>query len=93
MHDKYYHFSTYIALVLDLSVPVVVEDVVGNVVGDLGDGMELLDALLGVELLPKVGWMEKKETSSSCFVQSHEKRSRHAVVGLNSALQFCLRLV
>ena len=34
---------TYIALVLDLPVPVVVEDVVGNVVGDLGDVVEPLD--------------------------------------------------
>ena len=81
MHDKYYHFSTYIALVLDLSVPVVVEDVVGNVVGDLGDGMELLDALLGVGTLPKVGWIEEKKTRSPCFVQSHEKHSRRAVLG------------
>ena len=45
---------TYIALVLDPPVPVV-DDVVWNVVGDLGDGQELLDALLGVETLPKVG--------------------------------------
>ena len=52
-----------------------------SVVGDLGDVMELLDTLLGVEILPRVGWMEKKETSSSCFVPSHEKRSRRAVLG------------
>ena len=68
-------------IVLDLPVPVVDVDGVGNVVGDLGDVMELLDALLGVEILPIVGWMEKKETSSSCFVPSHEKRSRRAVLG------------
>ena len=67
---------TYIALVLDLPVPVVVDDVVGNVDGDLGDGLELLDALLDVETLPIVGWIEKKETISLCFVQSHEKPSR-----------------
>ena len=66
----------YIALVLDLPVPVVLDDIVGNVVGDLANVMELLDALLGVESLPIVGWIEKKETVSSCFVQSHEKRGR-----------------
>ena len=75
-YDNYMITLTYIALVLDLPVPVVVDDVVGNVVGDLGDVMELLDSLLGVESLPIVGWIEKKETISSCFVQSHEKRSR-----------------
>ena len=70
-----YNF-TYIALVLDPPVPVVVSDVVGNVLGDHGDGLELLDAVLGVETLTKVVWIEKKETISSCFVLSHEKRSR-----------------
>ena len=49
MHDKYNHFETYIALVLDLPVPV--DDGVGNV-GDLGDGIELLESFLGVETLP-----------------------------------------
>ena len=49
MHDKHNHFWTYIALVLDLPVPV--DDGVGNV-GDLGNGMELLEAFLGVEILP-----------------------------------------
>ena len=81
MHDKYNHFETYIALVLDLPVPVVDDDVVGNVVGDLGDGLEPLDALLGVGTLPKVGWIEEKKTHSPCFVQSHEKSSRRAVLG------------
>ena len=38
MHDKYYHFSTYIALVLDLPVPVEVVDGVGTDGGDPGDG-------------------------------------------------------
>ena len=49
MHDKYNHYETYIALVLDL--PVLVDDGVRNV-GDLGDGKELLDAFLGLETLP-----------------------------------------
>lgn len=65
-----------IALVLDDPAPDDVVDGVGKRVGDHGGGMELLDALLGVETLPKVGWIEKKETISACFVQSHEKRSR-----------------
>ena len=83
MHDKYNHFRTYIALyiVLDLPVPVVDVDGVGNIVGDLGDGLEPLDALLGVGTLPKVGWIEEKKTRSPCFVQSHEKRSRRAALG------------
>ena len=67
MHDKY-HFSTYIALVLDLPVPVEVVDGVGNDGGDPGDGLEALDALGVGETLPIVGWIEKKESISSDFV-------------------------
>ena len=68
MHDKYYHFSTYIALVLDLPVPVEVVDGVGNDGGDPGDGLEALDAFGGLETLPIVGLIEKKESFSSDFV-------------------------
>ena len=68
MHDKYYHFSTYIALVLDLPVPVEVVDGVGTDGGDPGDGLEALDTLVGVETLPIVGWIEKKKSFSSDFV-------------------------
>ena len=64
----------------------VVVDGVGNVVGDLGDALEPLDALFGVETLPIVGWTEKKETVSLRFVQSHEKHNRRARVGWISAL-------
>ena len=67
MHDKY-HFSTYIALVLDLPVPVEVVDGVGNDGGDPGDGLEALDALIDVGALPIVGWIEKKKSFSSDFV-------------------------
>ena len=67
MHDKY-HFSTYIALVLDLPVPVEVVDGVGNDGGDPGDSLEALDALGVGETLPIVGWIEKKESISSDFV-------------------------
>ena len=59
---------THIALVLDPSVPVDVVDGEGVLVGDLGDGMEALDALLDVETLPKVGWIEKEKSFSSDFV-------------------------
>ena len=62
--------------VLDLPSLVAAVDDVGSVLGDPGDGLEALDALFGVETLPLVGWIEKKETISSSFVQSHEKRSR-----------------
>ena len=41
-----------IALVLDDPVPKDVIDGVGNIVGNHGDGLELLDTLLGVETLP-----------------------------------------
>ena len=61
-YDNYIITLTHIALVLNQPVSVVVDDVVGNVVGDLGEIMELLDALLGVESLPIIGWIEKKET-------------------------------
>ena len=68
-------------IVLDIPVPVVDFNGVGNVVGDLGNGLEPLDALLGVGTLPKVGWIEEKKTHSPCFVQSHEKSSRRAILG------------
>ena len=44
MHDKYYHFSTYIALVLDLPVPVEVVDgvVLGTMVATLAMVWKLL---------------------------------------------------
>ena len=51
-YDNYMITFTYIALVLDLPVPVVVEDVVGNVVGDLGDVVEPLDVLEEGQELP-----------------------------------------
>ena len=54
---------------LDLLVPVDAVDVVGNVVGDLGDGLVALDAFLGGETLRIVGWIEKKESFSSDFVR------------------------
>ena len=73
---------------LDLLVPVDVVDGVENVGGDPGDGMESLDALIDVEALPIVGWIEKKETVSSYFVLSHEERSRRTSLGWISALQF-----
>ena len=41
-----------IALVLNDPVPKDVIDGVGNIVGNHGDGLELLDTLLGVETLP-----------------------------------------
>ena len=53
---------------LDLLVPVDIVDGVENVGGDPGDGMESLDALIDVEALPIVGWIEKKESISSDFV-------------------------
>ena len=51
-YDNYMITFTYIALVLDLPVPVVVDDVVGNVVGDLGDVVEPLDVSEEGEELP-----------------------------------------
>ena len=68
MHDIVTDLITHIALVLDPSVPVDVVDGEGVLVGDLGDGMEALDALLDVETLSIVGWIEKKESFSSDFV-------------------------
>ena len=59
---------THIALVLDPSVPVDAVDGEGVLGGDLGDGMEPVDALVGVETLSIVGWIEKKESFSSDFV-------------------------
>jgi len=38
----------------------------GVLVGDLGDGMEALDALLDVETLPIVGWIEEKKNIFLC---------------------------
>ena len=52
---------------LDLLVPVDAVDGVGNVVGDLGDGLEALDALVDAETLPIAGWIEKKETRFFMF--------------------------
>ena len=80
-YDNYMITLTYIALVLDLPVPVVVDDVVGNVVDDLGDGMEPLDALLGVETLPIVGWIEKKETHFFMFCTVPREAQPRAVLG------------
>ena len=68
MHDKYNHYETYIALVLDLPVPVDVVDGVGTDGGNPGDGLEALDTLVGVETLPIVGWIGKKKSFSSDFV-------------------------
>ena len=68
MHDINTNVVTHIALVLDLPVPVDVVDGVGTVGGDLGDGLEALDALVDGETLPIVGWIEKKESISSDFV-------------------------
>ena len=53
---------------LDLLVPVDVVDGLVNVGGDPGDGLEALDAVLGEETLPIVGWIEKKKSFSSDFV-------------------------
>jgi len=69
-----------IALVLDPPVPVVVSDVVGNVLGDHGDGLELLDALLGVETLPIVGWIEK-ETHFFMFCTVPREAQPRTVLG------------
>ena len=38
MHDKYTYANTYITLVLDSPLPVVVDNGEGNVVGNLADG-------------------------------------------------------
>ena len=51
---------------LDLLVPVDAVDVVGNVVGDLGDGLEALDALVDAETLTIVGWIEEKKNIFLC---------------------------
>ena len=80
-YDNYMITFTHIALVLDLPVPVVVDDVGGNVVGDLGDGMEPLDALLGVETLPIVGWIEKKETHFFMFCTVPREAQPRTVLG------------
>ena len=62
------------------SVPFLDDVALLGELSDLGDVMELLDALLGVETLPKVGWIERKKTSFDCIVQSHEKRSRRTIL-------------
>ena len=72
--------------VLDAPAPYVVDDGVGNVLGDLEDALGPLDALFGVETLPNVGWIEEKENISSSFVESHEKRSRRTSLRWISAL-------
>ena len=51
---------------LDLLVPVEVVDGLENVGDDPGDGLEALDALIDVETLPKVGWIEKEENVFLC---------------------------
>ena len=51
---------------LDLLVPVDALDDIGNIVGDLGDGMEALDALVSVETLAIVGWIEEKKIIFLC---------------------------
>ena len=56
-------------------------DGVGNVVGDPGDGMVALDALLDVETLPILGWIEEKKNIYLSFVQTHEKHSRRGSLG------------
>ena len=66
---------------LDLLVPVDAVDGVGNVVGDLGDGLEALDALVDAETLPIAGWIEKKENIFLCFVQLHEELICRARLG------------
>ena len=83
MHNKYNHFWSYIALVLDLPVPVDVVDGVGTVGGDPGDGLE---ALVGEETLTIVGWIEEKKNIFLCLVQLHEELVCRARVGWNSAL-------
>ena len=72
---------THIALVLDPSVPVAVVDVEGDLVDDLGDGMEALDALLDVETLTIVGWIEEKKNIFLCLVQLHEELVCRARLG------------
>ena len=62
-------------------------DGVGNVVGNPGDGMVALDALLDVETLPILGWIEEKKNNILSFVQTHEKHGRRASLGWSSALQ------
>ena len=56
-------------------------DGVGNVVGDPSDGMVALDALLDVETLLILGWIEEKKNISLSFVQTHEKHSRRGSLG------------
>ena len=72
---------THIALVLDPSVPVDAVDGEGVLGGDLGDGMEALDALLDVETLPIVGWIEEKKNIFLCLVQLHEELVCRARLG------------
>ena len=66
---------------LDLLVPVDAVDGVENVVGDLGDGLEPLDALVSVETLPIVGWIEEKKNIFLCFVPLHEELICRARLG------------
>ena len=56
-------------------------DGVRNVVGDPGDGMVALDALLDVETLLILGWIEEKKNISLSFQQTHEKHSRRGSLG------------
>ena len=76
---------TYIALVLDLPVPVDAVDGVGNVDGDPGDGLEALDALIGAETLPIVGRIEKKENvfSELCTATRAARLPRKYRLGLS----------
>ena len=71
---------------LDLLVPVDVVDGVENVGGNPGDGLEALDALIDVETLPKLGWIEKEKNIFLCLAQLHEELVCRARVGWNSAL-------
>ena len=81
MHDIVTDLITYIALVLDPSVPVDVVDGEGVLVGDLGDGLEALDALVGAETLTIVGWIEEKKNIFLCLVQLHEELVCRARLG------------
>ena len=66
---------------LDLLVPVDAVDGVGNVVGDLGDGLEALDALVDAETLPIAGWIEKKETRFFMFCTVPREAQPRTVLG------------
>ena len=81
MHNKYNHFWSYIALVLDLPVPVDVVDGVGTEGDDPGDDLKALDALVGEETLTIVGWIEEKKNIFLCFVPLHEELICRARLG------------